>query len=168
MCGPTKVARSAPARLVELMKLFVHEPSQNSGCEKAMQLCTAVGATPRYALLADDNLPLGLSCAAIDGETCTAIYGFTNREAYDRFRGESWNPWRPYPLVSRHLKQMLTQPGLQLVVLDAFGPNEPTLAAGTAEAVLAAHVNGAQQLKVGFYLLRTHGVNTYSVERAPQ
>ena len=53
-----------------------------------MQLCTAVGATPRYALLADDNLPLGPLCVATDGETCTAIYGFTNREAYDRFRGD--------------------------------------------------------------------------------
>ena len=63
---------------------------------------------------------------------------------------------------------MLTQPGLQLVVLDAFGPDEPTLAAGTAEAVLAAHVNGAQQLTVGFCLLRTLSVNTYSVEQAPE
>ena len=132
-----------------------------------MQLNTAIGATPHYALLGDDNLPLGPSCLATDGRTFRAVYGFTNREAYDRFRNDSQSPWRPYPLVRRHLERMLTQPGLQLVVLDASGPNEPSLATGTAEAVLAAQVNGAQELTVGFYLSHSQGGNTYLVERAP-
>ncbi len=133
-----------------------------------MQLSTAVGATPHYALIAGDNLPLGPSCVAADGKSCAAIYGFTNREAYDRFRGEGPGPWRPYPLVVGHLERMLTKPGQQLVVLDAFGPDEPTLAAGTAEAVLKALVDGAPQLTVGYYLSRSREPNAYMVDRAPQ
>ena len=133
-----------------------------------MQLSTAVWATPHYALLADGNLPLGPRCHAVDGGTCEAIYGFTNRETYDRFRGDNRSPWRPYPLVRGHLERMLTQSGLQLVVLDACGLGEPSLVAGTAEAVLAAQVNGVQELTVGFYLSHSQDGTAYLVERAPQ
>ncbi len=131
-----------------------------------MQLITSVATTPRYALIAEANRLLGPACLEFETEPCTAIYGFTNRDAYDRFRGDSPNSWRPYPLVSRHIERMLTQPGLQLVVLDACGPDEPSLVAGTAEGVLAAQANGAEQLSVAHYLLFLPEAHAYQVEQA--
>ncbi|QDU89240.1 hypothetical protein Pla175_26270 [Pirellulimonas nuda] len=133
-----------------------------------MQPSTAVGATPHYALIAEDNHPLGPSCVTSDGQSCTAIYGFTNREAYDRFRGSGRPPWRPYPLVVGHLERMLARPGLQLVVLDAPGQDEPTLAAAAADAVLAAQSGGALQLTAGYDLSRSPDGTAYLVEPAPQ
>jgi len=133
-----------------------------------MMLMTTIGTTPRYSLLGDVNLPIGPSCLSIDGGSCSAIYGFSNRDAYDRFRGVCGDPWRPYPLVRRHLERLLLQPGLQLVVLDAPGANEPALFAGTAEAVLAAQVGDAQELTVSYCLSRNFDDNSYLVERAPQ
>ena len=133
-----------------------------------MMLMTTVGATPRYSLLGDDNLPIGPSCLSVDGRPCSAIYGFSGRDAYDRFRGVCGDPWRPYPLVRRHLENVSLQPGLQLVVIDALSPNETALAAATAEAVLAAQVDAAQDCVVGYCLSRGLDDYSYTVEPAPQ
>jgi len=95
-------------------------------------------AVPRYFLLTEEEAPDGPRCHDYVGGTCAAIFGFTDRAAFDVFRKGIDAIRRPYPLLGVRLARAMKLPGLQLVVLNARGPHEATFLAATAEAVLTA------------------------------
>lgn len=127
-----------------------------------------VFCTPRYVLL-DDNRRLGPKVIPSDvGVGCSVIYGFSDKEPYDRFCGNSDLSLRPYPLVEGYLKNQVGVSGgdLKLIALDAGGPRELRLHAATMEAVLEAQENRAAGLNTGYRLIFDPNVDAYRVEEA--
>jgi hypothetical protein len=110
--------------------------------------------TPYYVLM-DGKRRFGPELVPIpSGTACTAVYGFSNKECYDKFCANGQLALIPYPLTKFYLRNQPDQPGdaLDLVVIDAIGPREPCLHAATMEAVLQGqedrrpHVTGAYEL----------------------
>ena len=110
--------------------------------------------TPYYVLM-DGKQRLGPQVSSLpSGTECVAIFGFSNKERYDKFCENSQAALLPYPLTKIYLKDQADAlgDGLNLVVVDAAGPREPCLRAGTMEAVLQGqeertlHVTAAYEL----------------------
>lgn len=110
--------------------------------------------TPYYVLM-EGKRRLGPVVAPIpSGTECLAVYGFSDKACYDKFCANSQLTLVPYPLTKVYLQDQANFPGnnLNLVVVDAGGPREPCLRAGTMEAVLQSqedrtlHVTAAYEL----------------------
>ena len=90
------------------------------------------------------------------GTECSVVYGFSGKACYDKFCANSPAALVPYPLTRFYLQNQADVPGdrINLVVVDAAGPHEPRLQAGTMEAVLQGqeertpHVTAAYQLTI--------------------
>ena len=86
-----------------------------------MPLSTVAASTPNYVLI-DGNLRIGPKVLPLDaGMGCSAIYGFSEKGAYDRFCANSQLALKPYPLVKGYLRNQIDALGeaLKLVVIDA-------------------------------------------------
>lgn len=119
-----------------------------------MKTPSAYVQTPYYVLMegkrrvAPEVVPLPL------GTLCSVVYGFSDKACYDRFCANSQLALVPYPLTRFYLQNQADTPGdrINLVVVDAAGPHESRLQAGTMEAVLQGqeertpHVTAAYQL----------------------
>ncbi len=87
--------------------------------------------TPNYVLL-DGQTRIGPKILpASDRPEVTVVYGFSDKEPYDRFMANSDRPLRPYPLVTGYLSEpgQQTDEILRLVVIDAHGPDDKCLRA---------------------------------------
>ena len=103
-----------------------------------MSTSAGVADTPYYVLM-DGNRRIGPEIVPLtSGKECSAIYGFSDKHSYDKFCANSELALVPYPLTKFYLQSQADTPGdsLYLVVVDAAGPHEPCLQAGTMEAVL--------------------------------
>ena len=122
--------------------------------------------TPCYVLL-DGKQPLGPKLLALhDGRHCVAIYGFSDKQPYDLFCADCELPLRPYPLVKGYLKDQIAQSGdsLQLVVVDAAGPQASELKAATMNSVLEAQEQGSNHVTVSFRLVLDRNSQAYRLE----
>jgi hypothetical protein len=131
-----------------------------------MPLSTVATSTPNYVLI-DGNLPTGPRVVRIDATTeCSVMYGFSGKGPYDKFRTNSRQALKPYPLVKGYLRNQMEAPGesLKLVVIDAAGPREPYVQAATIEAVLEAQESGAAHVTSAYRLAFDEQTNAYRVD----
>lgn len=128
-----------------------------------MSQCNLAAPTPHYVLIAGDQR-IGPPVALWDAsEDCLAIYGFSDRAAYDAFCSHGQASLRPYPLVKNYLKNQLDSFGdrLQLVVIDAASPSESPLRAATVKAVLDSHASRDPHVSAAYRLTFDHELNAY-------
>ena len=127
-----------------------------------------VGGTPRYVLINESRRIGPQIMPRLSGVECTAIYGFSHKSAYDNFCGNSQLALKPYPLVEGYLRDQAGLPGdgLQLVVVDATGPHEPSLRATTIEAVLEAQANRTNRVTAQYRLLLDEDADAYRMEES--
>lgn len=99
--------------------------------------------TPYYVLMEGKQRVAPEVEPLASGTRCSVVYGFSSKACYDRFCSNSPVELVPYPLTMVYLQTQAEAPGdrINLVVVDAAGPNEPRLQAGTMEAVLQGHEN---------------------------
>ena len=131
-----------------------------------MPMSAVLGATP-YFVLMDGNRRIGPKIVPLDvGIECSPIYGFSNKDPYDRYCLNSQVALTPYPLVKGYLRKQASAPdaGLKLVVVDAAGPREPYLHAATMEAVLEAHENRMSHVTPAYRLVFDQQAEAYRVE----
>lgn len=131
-----------------------------------MPITTTKAATPRYVLM-DGDLRIGPKVVPLDpGLTCSPIYGFSDRRAYERFWMDNQQGLTPYPLVKDHLRNLIAGAGEAptLVVLDAEGPHEPGIQAATTDVVLEAQENRATQLSAEYSLTFNPEIGAYEVD----
>ena len=94
--------------------------------------------TPYYVLM-EGKRRLGPKVEPLpSGAECLAVYGFSDKACFDKFCANSQLALVPYPLTKFYLQDQTNFPGnnLNLVVVDAAGPHDPCIRAGTMEAVL--------------------------------
>jgi hypothetical protein len=124
--------------------------------------------TPYYVLLDGKHrlspvlLPTDLRSEGV------AIYGFSDKPPYDLFCANSELALTPYPLVKGYLKNQIAVAGdaIQLVVVDAAGPNDTQLNAATMKSVLEAQENKSERVTISFHLMLDRGSQAYRVEKA--
>ena len=124
--------------------------------------------TPCDVLL-DGEQRLGPKLLALpDGPKYEAIYGFSSKESYDLFCANSDQPFIPYPLVKGYLKNQIADSGdtVQLVVVDAPGPQETQLNAATMNSVLEAQEQKANHVTVSFRLMLDRESQAYRLKSA--
>jgi hypothetical protein len=129
-------------------------------------MSAVLGATPYYVLM-DGNRRIGPHIVPLDvGIECSSIYGFSDKDPYDRYCLHSQVALTPYPLVKGYLRNQTSAPvdGLKLVVVDAAGPREPYLHAATMEAVLEAHENRMSHVTAAYRLVFDQQAEAYRVE----
>ena len=100
---------------------------------------TATYVDTPYYILMDGKRRIGPEVVPLpSGAECLAVYGFSDKAGYEKFCANSQLRLVPYPLTKFYLQNQADAPGesLNLVVVDAAGPDEPCLQAGTMEAVL--------------------------------
>ena len=110
--------------------------------------------TPFYVLM-DGKRRFGPEVAPLpSGTTCLAVYGFSDKGHYDKFCTKSQVALTPYPLTKFYLHEQSDGPdgGLNLVVVDAAGPDEPCLQAGTMEAVLQGQADRTPHVPAAYHL----------------
>ena len=124
-------------------------------------------STPLYVLL-DGKLRIGPSLSAThSGPDCTAIYCFSDKHHYDLFLDHHNGALTPYPLVKGYLKSQIADADelVQLVVVDAAGPDEAQLDAATMEAVLQAMDRQTSHVPVSHRLTLVEQSGAYHVEK---
>ncbi len=122
--------------------------------------------TPNYVLL-DHTQRIGPELLALDsGQDCIAVYGFSDKQPYDAFCEHSELALTPYPLVKGYLRNRLEVAGdtILVVVIDAAGPDEPTLVASTMQLVLEAQEKDSPQVAVSYRLSKDAQSLAYRVE----
>ena len=124
--------------------------------------------TPCDVLL-DGRQRVGPKLLALHGEPeYEAIYAFSGKAAYDLFCANCDLPLTPYPLVKGYLKNQIAESGdtLQLVVVDAAGPQETQLNAATMNSVLEAQEQKANHVTVSFQLMLDRESQAYRLKSA--
>lgn len=110
--------------------------------------------TPRFVLMAAGKRIGPHISLATQSEKCNAIFAFTDKLCYDKFCLNSKEKLTPYPLVKRFLTDLLESSGdeLNLIVLDATEPLQPSIKAVTAERVLQAMNDQAGEVEVTHHM----------------
>ena len=126
---------------------------------------TASSRTPKY-VLHENRQPIGakVSLGSTSGD-CVAIYGFSDKPAFDAFIAGSQRDLRPYPLMKSYLKRRLDEePGkTHLLIIDAADPEDAIAESATAEAVLLARQEERLHLPVDFHLAFSPTTRTYEL-----
>jgi hypothetical protein len=131
-----------------------------------MPMSAVLGATPYYVLM-DGKRRIGPSVVQLQtGAECSPIYGFSDKDAYDKFCVNSQLVLTPYPLVKGYLRNLIGAPddGLKLVVVDAAGPSESCLQAATMQVVLEAQENRMTHVTTAYLLVFDQEAEAYRVE----
>lgn len=121
--------------------------------------------TPYYVLL-DGKRRLGPHVGPLPaGTECLAVYGFSDENRFNQFCANSQLTLTPYPLTRFYLRNQAEAPGdgLNLVVVDAAGPNEPCLQAATMEAVLQGQEARTPHVTAAYDLTFEQEAAAYSV-----
>jgi hypothetical protein len=123
--------------------------------------------TPRYVLLRERERLEPKLLALTHAPTYSAIFGFSDKPAYDRFCQNCSVAVTPYPLVQRYLRERCDEVDatVKLVVIDAVGPSEMVLHATTMDCVLAALESKAASLTPSFSLRFDSEFQAYRVEK---
>ncbi|MEO1619253.1 MAG: hypothetical protein AAFV88_25625 [Planctomycetota bacterium] len=127
----------------------------------------ALSANTPCDVLLDDNQRLGPKLMAhSSGVEYKAIYAFSSKKSYDLFCNNSDQPLIPYPLVKGYLKNQIADSveTVQLVVIDAEGPQQARMNAATMNSVLDAVEQKADQVGLSFHLTLDQETETYCIE----
>jgi hypothetical protein len=136
--------------------------------EDHMSTQKATCPTPRYVLHADRQ-PIGPDIVRKSpGRSSPAIYGFSDKTAYDAFIGNSEGDLRPYPLMKGYLRSRLAEEHDEtcIVIIDANGPVAASVDAATFANVLAAQNTADPQLVSDFQLTFCPASHTYALADA--
>ena len=131
-----------------------------------MPMSAVLGATPYYVLM-DGSRRIGPKAVPLlSGIECSPIYGFSDKDPYDRFCMNSQLALTPYPLVKGYLRNQASAPDdvLKLLVIDAAGPRDACLHAATMEAVLEAQENRMTHVSAAYQLVFDQQAEAYRVE----
>jgi hypothetical protein len=123
--------------------------------------------TPSYVLL-DGTRRLGPMLLPADSESeSRAIYGFSDKPPYDLFCANTELALTPYPLVKGYLRNQIADSdhGIQLVVVDAAGPDDAELFAATMKSVLEAQEQKAERVPISFRLILDQASRGYRIEK---
>ncbi|TWT41315.1 hypothetical protein [Botrimarina hoheduenensis] len=131
-----------------------------------MTILQATVLAPRYVLIDDNARPKGPLCRDYAGKACVAVYGFTDRSAYEAFRLGAEALSRPYPLVAGYLGRVFDQAQFSLIVTNPVGPDEPFLNAVDAEGVPSGAAEESPPATQRYCLSRVTGTNEYEVARS--
>jgi hypothetical protein len=135
---------------------------------KAMNLpMTEVVLSTPYYILMNQNCHIGPEIIPLhSGVNCKPIYGFSDKNSYDKFCLQSQQALTPYPLVKGFLRNQAGAPNnsLNLVVIDSAGPREPYLHAATMKTVLEAQENRTTHVTSDYRLVFEQEDNAYRVE----
>jgi len=126
-----------------------------------------LGNTP-YFVLMNGKQRLGPVLLPTDlTSTSAAIYGFSDKPPYDLFLANCELALTPYPLVKGYLKNQIAdaRDGIQLVVVDAAGPNETQVNAATMSSVLEAQEKKSERVTISFHLMLDRDSQAYRVEK---
>lgn len=121
--------------------------------------------TPKY-VLHENRQPIGAkSSLGSPGRDCLAMYGFSDKLAFDTFIAGSQRDLRPYPLMKSYLKRILDEePGkTHLLIIDAADPEDAIVESATLEAVLLARQEGRLYLSIEFHLAFSPATRTYEL-----
>lgn len=124
-------------------------------------------ATPKYVLRDEGQAVCPTVAQASAGLIHKLVFGFSDKPFYDEFSSKSKLLLMPYPLVKGYLKNQLEAAAgdddskqanakgtlLNLVVVDAAGPDADVIYATTMDAVLVAFDFRAKQI-LATHLLR--------------
>ena len=135
---------------------------------KVSNMNALVVNTPCYVLL-DGKQRFGPKLLPLHGgPNYVAIYGFSDKQPYDLFCAHCDVPLTPYPLVKGYLKNQITDSGnaVDLIVVDAAGPQEAHLNAATISSVLEAQEQNANHVTISFRLMLDRESQAYHVEKA--
>lgn len=124
-----------------------------------------IAQIPSYTLM-DGQHRIGPAVATTDpGVKCKAIYGFSSKHHYDSFRDRSQPSLKPYPLTQFHVRGQVENSDavLNLVVIDAAGPDEAHLQAAAMKAVLDAMENRSSTVESAYRLTLETQTSTYHV-----
>ena len=160
--------KDRPRFLSEERERQTNEQNYETRSGANMSLNEVLLNTPCDVLL-DDKQRLGPKLLAQSGGTkYEAIYGFSNKKSYDLFCANSDHPLKPYPLVKGYLKNQIADSGdtVQLVVVDAAGPQETQVHAATMNCVLKAVEQKANQVAFSFRLTLDRESQAYRVDKA--
>jgi hypothetical protein len=163
---------------------YINDPSDESGLkfkphqtQFKMQTLTSnnvVVATPRYVLLID-NEKMGPTVLSGDPDSrCVAIYGFSDKGPYDKFRENGDLSLKPYPLVKGYLRNQLSNDNgnesecLRLVVLDSSSPDERIVHAASMQAVLDSMMNQKPDVPVEYKLSLVKANGVYRLDDTQQ
>jgi hypothetical protein len=125
-----------------------------------------VAGTPYYVLMEGSHRIGPMVIPLQSGVECSPIYGFSDKEPFDKFCEKSELALKPYPLVKLYLREQtsVVSDVLRLVVIDAVGPREPYLQAATMEAVLDAQEKRTPEVAVAYRFVFDQHIGAYRVE----
>lgn len=123
---------------------------------------------PRY-LLRLNNQTLGPDHVQLrSGQRCSAFYGFSDKESYDRFQANSSLQLTPYPLVDVFLqdqaKASVENDRPVLIVMNPKGPDCELLQAVTARAVMRIREQNKTELMSTHVLMFDKQAAVYLVD----
>ncbi len=133
-----------------------------------MTLSAVAIPTPHY-VLHFERKPLEPVLAKLQStQNCHVFYGFSDKSHFDKFIANCQKPLTPYPLVKIHLKNVNESPrnGLNLIAINATGPDAAEVMAATNQEVLQAHINHLSQVPVAYRLNFDSETQTYHVEES--
>lgn len=131
-----------------------------------MLISAEVVGTPQYVLM-NNKQRIGPTAVRLEsGVDCMPIYGFSTKDAYDRFCTNTDQALTPYPLVTFYLREQVALPdeGLKLVVVDALGPGDANLHAATMQTVLDAQENRLPHVTSDYRMVFDPVGNVYRVD----
>lgn len=125
--------------------------------------------SPLY-ILREDGETIGPNIDADpSGSRFVGIYGFSDKDAFDRFVAGSERDLRPYPLMKTYLSRRLQEDSeqTQVMVIDAADQTAANVEAVTVQNVLAAMTNHTKQFNSDFRLTFCDSTCSYSLETHP-
>jgi hypothetical protein len=133
-----------------------------------MPLIAEFAATPNYVLM-NGNRRIGPNVEPLaSGVECVSIYGFSDKEPYDKFCLISELALTPYPLVKQYLRDQESSSGegLNLVIIDAAGPKAFRIVAATMRAVLEAQSKQENFVNAEYQLIFDDEANAYRISES--
>lgn len=123
-------------------------------------------STPAYVLV-HEGQRIGPSLTPDSTEKCDVIYGFSNKAAYELFRGNSDIALTPYPLVKGYLRNHIEQSDKEhkLVATDVEGPLISTISAITMAAALDAQEKRMDHVTAVYLLTFDEDANAYQLAK---
>ncbi|WP_339746944.1 hypothetical protein [uncultured Rubinisphaera sp.] len=125
-------------------------------------------STPRYILHFERKPLAPVVSKLLSIQDYHVIYGFSDKIHFDKFIANYQMPLTPYPLVKIHLKNVKESVGngLNLIAINATGPEAVEVLAATNLEVLEAHIHHHDQVPASYRLKFDSETQAYHVEES--
>lgn len=133
-----------------------------------MTLTAVTISTPRY-VLHFERKPLAPVVSELQSiQDCHVIYGFSDKVHFDKYIANCSKQLTPYPLVRIQLQNVNERVGnlLNLIAINATGPDAAEVLAATNQEVLEAHNHHLDQVPATYRLKFDSETQAYHVEES--